>query len=135
MSLIILKNLTAKKFRINEKLFIFIFLCNSISTLGQKKHPNDTGQKIRVPVLFHVVDKHLKKGDISLNDFQKLVDAINDAFRDGNTTGINDPYDKNIAKCNIEFYLPKKNINGNILDPISWDETDKNFLLQKTKII
>ena len=108
---------------------IFLLLFANNPVFSQETHPNDKGQLIRIPVVFHFVHNNPEVIAYTRQKLEKVIELVNRGFNDVDVSKIKPPYDKIVAKCNIELYIPDVvyDENGNIKEAISHHTTNKTF--------
>ena len=108
---------------------IFLLLFANNPVFSQEIHPNDKGQLIRIPVVFHFVHNNPEVIAYTRQKLEKVIELVNRGFNDVDVSKIKPPYDKIVAKCNIELYIPDVvyDKNGNIKEAISHHTTNKTF--------
>jgi len=88
-----------------------------------QKHMNDKNQLLRIPVVFHVIHDTLDEKSLDDCFFQNIIDRLNESFNDGDVSLIDGAYKKDVAKCNVQFYIPSHNKSCKKIDPITWHKT------------
>ncbi|MCX7552125.1 FISUMP domain-containing protein [Xanthomarina sp. F2636L] len=76
-----------------------------------------------IPIVFHIVHKNFKDGDISDEHFKNLVALVNERINFVDIKNIDSIFKNIVAKPNVNFYLPKVDENCNEIDNISWHYT------------
>lgn len=106
-------------------LILILLLIQSLN--AQKFNDSKTNLEYKIPIVFHVLDNNLKDGDIPDEEFFKLVELINRNFNQPNSDFINPLYYKDSETANVSFFIPEKSKNGDLIDPITWTYSNKEF--------
>jgi len=103
-------------------IYVFILLC--VTDLLSQSSTSNKDQVFRIPIVFHIISDSLVDGDYDDQYFKELKDAINNGFNNVDTTLIDKIYQKDVAKCNIKFYIPESKTTIPF-DPITWHYTQE----------
>lgn len=103
---------------------IIIYIVLLYSCFGSAQHVND--ELLRIPVAFHIISgpKDLySQNDISDDVLKKIINQINSNFNTTDVSKIYFDFQDDVAKSNIEFYIPEQ--NEECYDFITWHTSNK----------